>query len=166
MSKRLGTLLLVLAAGLVGCGGGGGDGGSIPSADADRLVTQLDQVAERADNGSCNSARFQVGELEQKVGALPQSVDADVRQELNEGLDNLRKLVDEQCQERETPTTDTTETAPTTTETTPTETEPTETTEEKKPPKKKKDEDQTTTETTPEQTAPGDGGTPTPGEGQ
>jgi hypothetical protein len=165
MSKRLGTLLLVLAAALAGCGGGGGDGGSIPSADADRLVTQLDQVAERADNGSCNSARFQIGELEQKVGALPQSVDSDVRQELNEGLDNLRKLVDEECQERETPTTDTTETAPTTTETTPTETQPTETTEEKKPPKKK-DEDQTTTETTPEQTAPGDGGTSIPGEDQ
>jgi hypothetical protein len=164
MSKRLGTLLFVLAAALAGCGGGG-DGGSIPSADADRLVTQLDQVTERATNGSCNSARFQIGELEQKVGALPRSVDSDVRQKLNEGLDNLRNLVDDQCQERETPTTDTTDTTPTTTETTPTETQPTETTEEKKPPKKK-DEDETTTETTPEQTAPGDGGTSIPGEGE
>jgi hypothetical protein len=99
----------------------------IPADDADALIQQLDQVADGVDRGRCGGPRFQVGELEEKVARLPDGIDPDLRQALEDGLARLRELVDEECgRDEEDQETDTqeTETVPTETVTVPTETEP------------------------------------------
>lgn len=134
------ALVLALAA---GCGGDE-EGDPIPAQDAQLLLEQLDGIETQVENGRCGSATFQIrgdGELQDKIAALPDSVDADVRSAIEDGADRLLELVQDECgrdeeptdtQETETQPTETetqpTETQPPSTETTPTETQPTETT--------------------------------------
>ena len=99
----------------VGCGSDDEEGEPIPAADAQALVTQLDQTEQLVEDGTCRGARFQVtgdGQLEDKVAALPEDVDADVRQALEDGLDRLADLIDDECGQDEETETDTTETEP------------------------------------------------------
>lgn len=173
--RRLAATLaaLALAGAAAGCGGDD-EGEPIPAQQAEPMLDQLDNIERQVAAGNCGSAEFQVtgdGELQDKVAALPDDVDADVRSALEDGVDRLLDLVEEQCGEDEEERTDTeetdtqeTETQETETETQPTETEETETqptetetqpTETQPPPE------------TPELPPPGeDGGTgPTPEEG-
>ena len=132
-----------------GCGGDDEEGEPIPAADADALLTQLELVRDRSDRGICGGANTQVDQLEQKAAALPEDVDPDVRSALDEGLEHLRDLVNDECEEnREEPETDTTETEPPPVDTEPEETEPEETEpEETVPPPEE-------TEPAPDETAP------------
>jgi hypothetical protein len=115
---RFAASTLVLAALFAaGCGSDDKEGEPIPAADAQALVTQLDQTEQLVEDGTCRGARFQVtgdGQLEDKVAALPEDVDADVRQALEDGLDRLAGLIDDECGQDEEPETetDTTETEP------------------------------------------------------
>ena len=167
------ALVLALAA---GCGGEE-EGEPIPAQDAQLLLSQLDGIETQIENGRCGSATFQIrgdGELQDKIAALPDAVDADVRSALEDSADRLLELVEDECGEDEEPTdTVETETTPTETETQPTETEttPTETTptEEEPPPTEEAPPTETTPppdEGPPPLPAPDeDGGAPAPGAG-
>jgi len=169
--RKLAPALAALAL-IAGCGGGD-KAGTIPSKQASGLTKQLDQVADDVSNGRCGGATFKVGQLEEKVTSLPSGVDQPVRSKIQQGLDNLRSLVEGECQRPQATDTQpsTTETTPPTTDTQPTETQPTETqpteTQKDKKPKDEQPPGQTTptTPTTPGGSpAPGAGGTPLPGD--
>ena len=112
------TTLLVLAACLVAAGCGSDDEGKpIPATIADQLQTRLNEIERRFDfgNGACgdieNDSRPAVDQL---IASIPDNVDADVRQGLQDGFDRLFALSEEQCdQGKQTDTETDTEPAPT-----------------------------------------------------
>jgi hypothetical protein len=112
------TTLLVLAACLVAAGCGSDDEGKpIPATIADQLQTRLNEIERRFDfgNGACgdieNDSRPAVDQL---IASIPDNVDADVRQGLQDGFDRLFALSEEQCDQGEQTDTETdTEPAPT-----------------------------------------------------
>jgi hypothetical protein len=136
--------LVALAAGPLASCGSSGD--VIPASRAADLDAQLDAVKTAVDNGNCTAAQQAVAQAKGEVLNLPSSVDAALRDRLQEGVDNLAELVPAQCgsggssteqspqsttpkkQQSQTQKTDTqsTDTAPK--ETTPTETSPAQTT--------------------------------------
>jgi cell division septation protein DedD len=125
MMRRAGYIALVAALALTGCGGSKHKK-TIPRADAQALITELDQVSDNFDSKACNGARAKVGELETKANALPASVDQTVKQNILDGLARLDDLVGRDCRRAQTNTqtnTTPTETQTTTTQTTTTNTE-------------------------------------------
>jgi hypothetical protein len=141
--KRI-SLLLALGACLAtaGCGSDDEKGDPIPAEQATALLGRLDEAENRLANGSEGACKDILEDTMPEVGkiidSLPASVDADVRDALEESFDNLWSLVDSECQElkpeepaqttpAETDTTETIEIPTETTETTPpeTDTEPT-----------------------------------------
>ena len=104
-----------------------------------QLETQLDIVQDRLDNGTEGACKDILeaprtpndDAVTSILNALPNDVDPDVRDALEESFDNLWSLVESKCQELQadepaqtTPTDTQTETTPTETETQPTETTP------------------------------------------
>lgn len=126
------------------------------------MITQLDNIQGLVERGTCGGALAQVGELEEKVAALPRSVNPEVRDNLARSVRDLRTLAQNDCatepEETTQETTTETTTAPTETEPTETEPEPTET------------ETEPTEPTEPVETVPppppGNGGAGPPGQEQ
>jgi hypothetical protein len=150
------------AALLVSCGSSGT--GLIPSAQAGPLRSDFAAVDQAATsgNGSCAATETAIARTEQDFAALPAGVDAGLRNNLRQGIANLRSRALVICAQTTggttTTATSTAKTTPTTTtDTTPTVTETTPTT-------------PTVTETTPTQTTPtttgAGGGTVAPGQGE
>ena len=175
MRRRTTSMLALLGvAGALAGGCGSDEGRPIPASLKQQLDVQLEEAEARLGNGSPGACQDITNDTEPEtlrlLDRVPDDVDADVRNALNEGFARLFELVSERCDQLEgerTETTPETETTPPETETTPpteteTETTPTETT----PPE---------TETTPEEpTVPdpgngngngngGGGGLPVPG---
>jgi cell division protein FtsN len=163
--SRPAVLAACIAALAAGCGGGTQP---IRAETAARLQEDLDKVAAAIEAEECGrKVNAPLTRLQRDVGNLPDDVDPDVRQTLDDGIDRLTELAQEECdriREERTDTTSTTTTTPdTTTTTTPTTTdttttEPDETTTEEEPPP---DEQPTTTAptTTPQEPGGGNGGT-------
>jgi hypothetical protein len=148
----------VAAALLVSCGGS--SRALIPSAHAGPLLSDFEAVRSAAENanGECSATEAALRKTEEDFNALPSTIDTGLRNNLRQGIDNLRVRSQELCAKTPTQSTATTTTTEktTTTDTTPTtttstETQPTTTT----PP----------TTSTPTTTTPG-GGTPAPGQGE
>ena len=129
------VVLLLLAA--AGCGSS--NKRTLPTAKAESMLRQLDNIASQYDSGACSGAQAKVLALEAQARSLPSSVDPTVRRNLIAGLARLDRLVQRDCK-RPPPQTNT--------NTTPTNTVPTNTT-------------PTTPNTTP--TTPGGGGVTVPG---
>ena len=151
MPKRLRPILLALilafSAGVSGCGNGGPDP-SIDKGDSTILLAKLQEIEDNVGVPSPCVAADKTDDLLADIQNLPSSVNSDVRQALDNGANNLKLQLSDECASRTTPTTTT---APTTTEQTTTErTEPT-TTEQTTP------TTPTQTQTTPTQTTPGGG---------
>ena len=137
--KRI-SLLFALGACLAaaGCGSDDEGGKKISAATAAALAAQLDKVQERLDNGSEGACKDILegprgpnkAAVQQLIDGLPNDVDPDVRDALQESFDNLWSLVESECQDLTPDEPTQTETQTQTEETTPTETEsvPTETT--------------------------------------
>jgi cell division septation protein DedD len=147
---RTGALVLLAAAAVAVAGCGGDDKGTpIPSATANALNAELDNVQARLDNGSAGACRDilegsrgpNLERVNQLIDQIPNDVDPDVRAALEQSFDRLWDLVGQDCDEKakreqgrqeqqpqETTPTETTPTETTPTETTPTETTPTQTT--------------------------------------
>ncbi|MEX2195122.1 MAG: hypothetical protein WD844_07530 [Thermoleophilaceae bacterium] len=142
--RRIAATFAALALALAtGCGGDE-EGEPIPAGDARELITVLDLIEGNVESGACGGAESKVRrDLQPKVDALPDTVDADLRSALEDSADRLLELIEDQCGEDEEPTD--TETTPT--DTAPPETQPTE--EEPPPPT-----DTTPTETQPTETEP------------
>ena len=145
--KRI-SLVLALGAGLAvaGCGSDDEGGKPIPAAQAEQLRNQLDIVQRRLDNGSEGACKDILDAQDANddavtniLNGLPNGVDPDVRDALEESFDNLWSLVESKCQDLKadepaqttptepetTPTHTETESTTPTTPTTPTDTEPT-----------------------------------------
>jgi hypothetical protein len=149
--KRI-FLLLALGACLAaaGCGSDDEEGDPIPSDAVAALENRLSETENRLANGSEGACKDILEDSMPEVGniidSLPDSVDPDVRDALEQSFENLWNLVDERCQElkpEESEPTETTEPEPETetievpeetTETTPPETETTPPEEEELPP--------------------------------
>lgn len=130
---------------LAGCGGDSGPDPSISREDAQTLLAQVQEIEDNVEVGSCIVASDRTDQLISDIGELPDSVDEDVRQALDNGANNLRLLLadPDQCEREETTVETTTEEEPTTTEEAEEETTTRETT--TRP-------EQTQTKTTPTQT--------------
>jgi hypothetical protein len=156
----------VLAAGFgAGCGSDEEPKPSIPQDSTNALLRELTSIQNRFDfgDGACNDIPGNERSVNDIISRLPSSVDADVRNALQDSFDHLFDLTSSQCDEKKGQETDTesstTETPTTTTETSTTETTATETTQTDTTPT-----DTTPTDTTP--TTPGDQGGGAQGPGQ
>jgi hypothetical protein len=95
-------LALVAAIALSGCGSDK-EGKPIPRAQAQALERRLDEVQRRFDagGGACGDIDSDSRPaIEQLLGEIPASVDADVRQAARESFDRLFTLTAEQCDEQ------------------------------------------------------------------
>jgi outer membrane biosynthesis protein TonB len=129
----------------------------IPGGQAAYLVAQLDQVESRVATGDCVAVkRGTLKRIDKRVAALPDDVDPDVRSDVESAVDNLKGLVEDQCQPKPKPEPEPTQPQQTTPpETTPPETTPPETT----PTQPEKPKEQKPKEKKPEE---GSGGLPVP----
>ena len=100
------TLLLAVAAGLaVGCGSDDEQSSPIPADSASGLARQLDSIQSRFQTGGGACGDITGGldpnqpAVQSAIDSLPQDVDPDVRQALQDGFDRLFTLTDEQCDE-------------------------------------------------------------------
>ena len=162
---RPGRLLAALLCGalllLAGCGSDN-KGKPIPSDQADKMIRAIQAADQYNADGKCARAKKKVVDARFLLTKVPDSVDPDVRQGIDDGLAHMNSLIASECQKPETntdttPTTTTvtqtqttqtqtqTQTTPTATDTTPTATQPT-----------------TTTPTSTAPTTTGTGGTPPP----
>jgi hypothetical protein len=129
----LAALLGAAAAGLVACGGGGGDRSDlIPQRSADRLKSALSDIRSAVDDGNCEEAAQAVSRARGVLVNLPTAVDDRLVARLEQGVDNLENVAPRECEQQatQTQTQETTTAAPETTpdETTTTDTTPEETT--------------------------------------
>jgi hypothetical protein len=118
---RSAVLALIPVAGvmvLAGCGGDSGPDPSISREEAQTLLAQVQEIEDNVEVGSCIVASDRTDQLISDIGELPNSVDEDVRQALDNGANNLRLLLadPDQCEREETTVETTTEEEPTTTE--------------------------------------------------
>lgn len=115
------VLALIPVAGimvLAGCGGDGGPDPSISPEDTQTLLAEIQEIEDNVEVGSCIVASDRTDQLISDIGELPDSVDEDVRQALDNGANNLRLLLadPDQCEREETTVETTTEEEATTTE--------------------------------------------------
>jgi hypothetical protein len=109
------ALALALAAGAVTLAACGDDeGGTIPPANADQMIDQVDQIETAVEQGECTSAQTDVSQLQGAIFSLPKDVGVDTKNDLRDLATNLGNLVTTQCEEpEETPETTTPETGAT-----------------------------------------------------
>jgi hypothetical protein len=101
---------------LVACGG---SDGRIPASDASSLTSALNQISSDYRAGHCVAAQRAVAKAQNAVLALPDTVDARLRQRLQSGIQNLAAKVPATCSQTQTQTQETqTETGTTETGTT------------------------------------------------
>ncbi len=152
------------AALLVSCGGS--SKALIPVAHAGPLLSDFEAVRNAAENanGECSATEAALRKTEEDFSALPATVDAGLRNNLHQGIDNLRVRAHEMCIQPQAQSTGTTSTEKTTSTATTTQTTPTTPTQ--------TETQTTTTPTTPTVTTPTTttptpgGGTPAPGAGE
>jgi len=161
----------LLALSMTGCGGE--DGGDIPRNQANALLTLLDEAERRIEPLRCDDLRISdddgtptLSDMQAKVNQLPEEVDPDVRDALEEGVEQLRRLAEAECAAQEARREQQqTETAPTETLPAPTQTAPEEAPEEerRRDETKKEDKDKKN-QPEPPQEPSGNGGQPAPDE--
>jgi hypothetical protein len=112
-SSKLSLPCVLASAALILSACGGSGQGLIPSADAGPLRSSFEAVAAAAENGNGNCAATQraIASMERHYANLPQSVDAQLRKKLGEGVENLRAKAIARCEQvKTTSTTQTIET--------------------------------------------------------
>lgn len=161
LRAALALVLGVAAALLVACGSSGK--GLIPAAAGGPLQSDIEAVEHAAEegNGNCSGTEQALLKTDQDYAALPSTLDSGLRNNIHQGIENLRKVAKEACaqplvQTTTTTTPKTTSTPTTTTNTTTTTTTPPAPTEETTPPTEEE-------EKAGAGGGPG-GGTPAPGE--
>ena len=123
---RKSLLVCVFALTLAGCGSG--DDGTIPSDEADQLLSLLAAVQNAAEDGDCDLAQGSAEEFVNRVNNLPEDVDPDVASALTKAATNLDDLASDPSECTATGTSGEAG-VESTTSTTTTTTEPTSTTE-------------------------------------
>ena len=98
----LAALLLGAATALlVACGG---SDGRIPASNASSLTSALNQISSDFRAGHCVAAQRAVAKAQNAVLALPDTVDARLRQRLQAGIQNLAAKVPATCSQTQTQT--------------------------------------------------------------
>jgi hypothetical protein len=166
------TTTIALALVVAGCGGDEEQSGEpIPAESAAALERQLDSIQARFDagGGACaditGNADPNTTAVENAIASLPEDVDPDVRDSLEQSFDRLFELVDQQCEaEAET---DTEPAPPLETDTEPVETLPPEEEDDDDDEEEAPPPEETTPpeEVPPEEVPPTDGGLPGQGDG-
>jgi hypothetical protein len=154
----LAALLGIAAAALIACGSTGK--GLIPAASGGPLKSDIEAVDLTAQegNGNCAATEAALLKTDQDFASLPSTIDTGLRNNLRQGISNLRSVALSLCTQPLAKTNTTTQTQTTTS--TPTTSTPTTSTPTTSTPAEK-----TETPETEETPGPG-GGTPAPGEGQ
>lgn len=120
---RLPTLALTVGLTVIGLAScGGSSAGLIPPINAAQINAALDQVGQNASNGNCDTAAAATGQVRAQINALPNTVDAKLKQNLTDGVDRLKQLTQDPklCKAAPTPTVTQTTTVPAPTPTGPT----------------------------------------------
>jgi hypothetical protein len=96
--KRLAALITiaVIGAAVAGCGSNEIDG-TIPPADADQLVDDLDAIEAATADNDCVSAEARAEEFRQHVDELPATSGVALKEALRGAGDNLEQLVRDPC---------------------------------------------------------------------
>ncbi len=113
----LAATLGVACSALVACGGSNDDN-LIPGRDAEALKRYADRVGTAVGQQDCAEAQTDVARAIKRIGALPATVDPDLRANLEEGFNNLARQAEAKCQGTTTEATPTTDTGTTDTGTT------------------------------------------------
>jgi hypothetical protein len=100
MTTRRSALSLLAAAAALGLGACGSTEGGIPGSDADTLREELSQVARFVEEERCDEVDGQVRQVRAAVAELPNSVDTELLDNLNEGVGVLEGVVATDCQEQ------------------------------------------------------------------
>jgi outer membrane biosynthesis protein TonB len=165
--RRRALAALVLAAAVLAAGCGESDSGLIAANDSDRLIAAVDEIEAACADGDVDAARDMINEAGNQVNELPRAVDPDLKDNMRDWLDQVRRELSSDCEpeEEETPTAtpEPTETPAATPTETPTATPtPTETPTETATP----EPTETPAPTTPAPTVEGEGGVPAPEPGE
>jgi predicted small lipoprotein YifL len=102
--RRLFAPLVILAAVLAGCGQSNPK--LIPQSNADALTATADKIQAACDAQDRTVARREIRNAEREIDALPSSVDADLRKNLQDWIDQIQSRITADCkaEEQETPT--------------------------------------------------------------
>ena len=92
---------IACAAVLAACGEDDETEPTIPQEAGDAIVTALDTVEERVDEGDCEGAETKAEGVRDAISALPDDVPADLQRALVQGADNLIQQTQEQCEPAE-----------------------------------------------------------------
>lgn len=104
------AVLGLVAAFVVACGD---SNGLLSSSQASGLDKSLDGVASAVQNGDCSAASSAVGNLKDRVSALPTTVDPRLRAQLGRGAVTVGELAAHDCAQGKTsPSTSTSKSAP------------------------------------------------------
>jgi hypothetical protein len=107
LGKRatLGAMSTIACALAMSACGGNDEEGTIPEDQGNQIVALLDQLDQRVDDGNCAGAQATAQEIVNRVEALPQAVDGELRETLVTASDNLVSQTrdPDQCQEAEDP---------------------------------------------------------------
>ena len=101
MPPRQLTIAALAALALAGCGGD--DGGDIPKRPSERLRNSLAEVKSALQRDDCDAAARRLSTVDARVEDLPDDVDDDVRQTIEDGVDELRGMVEAECVGRPEP---------------------------------------------------------------
>jgi hypothetical protein len=101
------ALAVVAAAALAGAGlsACGDDSELLPGGRAAALQAELDRVAAGVSSGDCAAAEQALSRVQGQLVNLPRSTDAELRERLEDGVNNLRARVPAACQAGEQPST-------------------------------------------------------------
>ena len=107
--RRLLAPLVLLAVVLAGCGQS--DPALIPQSNADAMTQTADKIQAACDGEDRTEARRELRNLDQLIDALPSTVDASLRDNLNAWAQQIRDRISRDCVAEETATPEPTETA-------------------------------------------------------
>ena len=99
--RRLPLLVLVVAA-LAGCGQSNPD--LIPASNAQALQQTADKIQQACTDEDRSEARAQIRLAKREIDGLPRTVDAELKQNLQDWIDRIESRISDDCRAEATPT--------------------------------------------------------------
>jgi predicted small lipoprotein YifL len=99
--RRL-TLLVLAVAALAGCGQSNPD--LIPASNAEAMQQTADRIVQACSDEDRTEARAQVRLAQREIDGLPRGVDPELKQNLQDWIDQIANRVTQDCRAKATPT--------------------------------------------------------------
>jgi outer membrane biosynthesis protein TonB len=99
--RRL-TLLVLAVAALAGCGQSNPD--LIPASNAEAMLQTADRITQACSNEDRTEARAQIRLAQREIDGLPRGVDASLKQNLQDWIDQISRRITQDCRAQATPT--------------------------------------------------------------